>query len=326
MNQVVLFNKAKQQLAMATDIYEIKEVRDRSQTLRQYVKQRGHSLPMQNLWAEITVRAERRAGQLLEEQKEKGERDAGMGGDRKSLSYHGSVKLSDLDITFNQSSRWQQIAKIPDEKFDEYISVMKEADKELTSKGLYELAKLLKRVARFKERKEKPLPVGKYNVIYADPPWQYDNKLMQWGAAELHYEPKSTEEICGMNIATPNDAVLFLWVTNPFLGDGLVVTEAWGFEYKTNIVWVKKGLKRPGAGFYVRGRHELLFICTKGSFLPDQRAKEPIGSVIEAEVGKHSEKPEAFFELIEKMYPEGKYLQLFARRHRKGWESWGDEV
>lgn len=323
MNQVVLFNKAKQQLAMATDIYEVKEVRDRSQTLRQYVKQRGHSLPMQNLWAEITVRAERRAGELLREQeKHKGGRPTeNWLHDATSLP-----KLKELGIEKTQSSRWQQIAKIPDEKFDEYISVMKEADKELTSKGLYDLAKLLKRVARFKERKEKPLPVGKYNVIYADPPWQYDNKLMRWGAAELHYKPKSTEEICRMNIATPDDAVLFLWVTNPFLGDGLVVVEAWGFEYKTNIVWVKKGLKRPGAGFYVRGRHELLFICTKGSFLPDQRAKEPIGSVIEAEVGKHSEKPEAFFELIEKMYPEGKYLQLFARRHRKGWESWGDEV
>jgi len=96
-------------------------------------------------------------------------------------------------------------------------------------------------------------------------------------------------------------------------------------EYKTNIVWVKTNLKKPGIGFYVRGHHELLFICTKGSFVPDQTGKEPIGSVIEADVREHSEKPDIVYEVIEKMYPERKYLELFAREEREGWAAWGNE-
>lgn len=194
----------------------------------------------------------------------------------------------------------------------------------------------LKRERKFQERiaKRSALPEGKFNVIYADPPWQYDNKLVKWGAAELHYAAMSIEEICNYKdvTGTPiqdkfwDNAVLFLWATNPFLEDALEVVKAWGFEYKTNMVWVKTGLKRPGSGFYIRGRHELLFICIRGSFLPYQKGKEPIGSIIEADVGEHSTKPEVFYEIIEKMYSDCKYLELFARKKRPGWKSWGEEI
>jgi len=173
---------------------------------------------------------------------------------------------------------------------------------------------------------------GVYNVIYADPPWQYDNTGVN-GAANHHYKTLSIEELCHFAIGdTPiqdrfaDNTVLFLWVTNPFLRDAFDILDAWGFEYKTNIVWVKRNLIKPGAGFYVRGRHELLFICTKGSFTPDMTQKEPIGSVIEADVQAHSKKPEQAYEIIEALYPEGKYLELFARNQRKGWTSWGNEI
>ena len=83
-----------------------------------------------------------------------------------------------------------------------------------------------------------PLPEGEYNVIYADPPWQYDNKIMKWGAAELHYPTLSIEELSAMTIPAANNAVLFLWVTNPFIEDALKVVKAWGFEYKTNMVFL----------------------------------------------------------------------------------------
>ena len=115
-------------------------------------------------------------------------------------------------------------------------------------------------------------------------------------------------------------------ICNPFLRDAFYVIDAWGFEYKTNIVWVKTNLKKPGSGFYIRGRHELLFICTKGSFVPDQKGKEPIGSVVEAGVAEHSKKPDVIYNLIERIYPEGKYLELFARNTQKGWQSWGKTI
>ena len=180
-----------------------------------------------------------------------------------------------------------------------------------------------------------PLPEGKFDVIYADPPWKYDNTIRSWGPAELHYPTIPLEDICnykdknGMPITGKftDNAVLFLWVTNPFLQDAFKVVESWGFKYKTNMVWIKRNLKRPGSGFYVRGRHELLFICTKGSFVPDQEGKEPIGSVIDADLNEHSAKPEVVYEIIEAMYPDGKYLELFLRgKPRKGWTGHGYEA
>jgi N6-adenosine-specific RNA methylase IME4 len=173
--------------------------------------------------------------------------------------------------------------------------------------------------------KASSLPLGVFNVLYADPAWPYDNTGVH-GSAEKHYDTMSIEDICSMKLPVADNAVLFLWVTNPMLEVAFQVVHAWGFEYKTNIVWVKTNLEKPGVGFYVRGRHELLFICTKGSFLPDQVGKEPLGSVVTADIQEHSRKPELFYDIIERMYPKQRYLELFARRTRSGWSSWGDQL
>lgn len=175
-------------------------------------------------------------------------------------------------------------------------------------------------------RQALPLPAGTYDVIYADPPWQYSNTLRQWGPAESHYPTMSIDHLCDLRIPAADDAVLFLWVTNPFLRDAFRVIDAWGFEYKTNLVWVKSELKKPGSGFWVRGRHELLFICSKGSFVPDQTGKSPVGSVLNDPVGDHSSKPQSVYEVIEYLYPNARYLELFARAQRPGWTTWGQEV
>ena len=172
-----------------------------------------------------------------------------------------------------------------------------------------------------------PLPIGLYDVILADPPWPYDNQIEGWGSTSLHYDNMDLESIKAMRVPAANNATLFLWTTNPFLKDALTVVEAWGFEYKTCMVWVKRNMSRPGIGFYVRGRHELLFICTRGSHVPDQQGKEPIGSVIEADAREHSRKPDEVYGIIEAMYPDRHYLELFARgEKRDGWTTWGMEA
>ena len=170
-------------------------------------------------------------------------------------------------------------------------------------------------------------PSGVYNVIYADPPWEYDNTGVH-GAADHHYPTMPLEDISSLldaqRIAVADNAVLFLWATNPFLQDAFYVVNSWGFEYKTNMVWVKTDLVKPGSGFYVRGRHELLLICTRGSFTPlDAHISPPIGSVISAAIGSHSSKPDDFYGVIERLYPGCNYLELFARRQRDGWKGWG---
>jgi len=170
------------------------------------------------------------------------------------------------------------------------------------------------------DKKQKPLPEGKFDVIYADPPWQYSNSGIT-GAANNHYPTMETEEICKLKVPSAENAVLFLWVTNPFLKEGIQVCESWGFEYKTNMVWIKE---RAGQGFYVKGQHELLFIAVKGNFRPDDSLY--IRSVVSEAKKEHSQKPEVFYEIIEKMYPNGKYLELFARNKRNKWQPWGNEI
>jgi N6-adenosine-specific RNA methylase IME4 len=103
----------------------------------------------------------------------------------------------------------------------------------------------------------------------------------------------------------------------------LAVMAAWGFEYKTNFCWVKDRSTYGKLGFYNYGKHELLLLGIKGSFLPNDDSLT--SSVITESKSEHSRKPDLFYELIQSMYA-GPYLELFARRKRDGWESFGNEV
>jgi N6-adenosine-specific RNA methylase IME4 len=172
--------------------------------------------------------------------------------------------------------------------------------------------------------KKTPLPKGKYDIIYADPPWEYQNTGVA-GAASEQYATMPISELVKMQVGEKigKDAVLFLWVTNPLLEECFPVISAWGFKYKTNFCWRKMN-RTSGVGFYVRGVHELLLICTRGSMLPVQT---PL-SVIACSAREHSRKPDEVYGIIERMYPQGKYLELFARKAkpRKKWTFWGAEA
>jgi N6-adenosine-specific RNA methylase IME4 len=174
-----------------------------------------------------------------------------------------------------------------------------------------------------------PLPRDRrYPVIYADPPWAFDVYDAESGldrCAAAHYPTLELEEICALpvaDLATP-DAVLFLWSTCPHLKKALQVLDAWGFEYRTNIVWVKN---QPGLGYWVRNQHELLLIGARGDMRsPAEDARPP--SVITAPKREHSHKPDEAYALIERMYPDLPRIELFARGEaRPGWVVWGNEA
>jgi len=164
-----------------------------------------------------------------------------------------------------------------------------------------------------------PLPTDEFDVIYADPPWHYNMKSR---GAENHYPVIDELELTKLEIPFAKDSILFLWATNAKLKEALTIMASWGFTYKTNFVWVKN---RIGTGFYVRGKHELLLIGRKGDIPTPMEATRP-PSVILEDVQEHSKKPDIVYEMIESMYPNRKYLELFARQTREGWVSWGDEV
>lgn len=170
-----------------------------------------------------------------------------------------------------------------------------------------------------------PLPEGKYQIIYADPPWNYSNKGPEYyGPAERHYDCLTHEELCNMNVEdiAAGEAVLFLWVTSPMLSECWDVIRAWGFEYKASFIWDKI---RHNYGHYNSVRHELLLICTRGSFLP--QTEKLFDSVVSLErSNEHSEKPEFFRDIIDTLYPNGPRIELFARNKIEGWDHFGDEL
>lgn len=172
------------------------------------------------------------------------------------------------------------------------------------------------------EKVYQELPEGVFQVIYADPPWKYEHGgVSPYNSVEFQYPVMELEQIKSLHIPADKDAVLFLWATAPKLQEALEVLNSWGFTYKTCGIWNKKAI---GLGYYFRNQHELLLIGIKGNIrkpFPTDR----VSSVYEEIRKGHSRKPDYYYELIERMYPELKKLELFARRLRNGWTSWGNE-
>jgi N6-adenosine-specific RNA methylase IME4 len=173
------------------------------------------------------------------------------------------------------------------------------------------------------EEKIVDFPTGKYRIFYADPPWKYSNSMPASFIEQAnHYQLMDLEDIKCLKIKdiSEENAVLFLWATSPILAESFEVIKAWGFEYKSSIIWDKEIMVM---GHYVGIQHELLLICTKGSCTPF--IKELLPSVVRIKKEKHSKKPDEFRKIIEKLYPYGNRIELFARKKNEGWEVWGNE-
>ncbi len=231
---------------------------------------------------------------------------------------YNSVKpvMRITDLSFNHH---QIVAPLPPADQKKYLK--RAVDEPLT------VAALRKVIAEDKAEPPPPLPKGTFNVIYADPPWKYGDACEGGGVqsvgAHKHYPLMTIAELCELDIddLSGEDAVLFLWVTSPLLAECFEVIEAWGFKYKASFVWDKI---KHNMGHYNSVRHELLLICTKGSFMPEN--KKLYDSVVSIERTKHSEKPEKFREIIETLYPSGKKIELFARKQTKGWKPYGNDA
>lgn len=329
---LIHFTQARQALQLAKTIDEVKAVRDGAERLRLYLKQSKESLEMQNDAAEIGLRAERRAGEMLREGKENGDRQ-GQGGDRKSNNHNerliSAPTLKQIGITQNQSTRWQSIANIPEEQFEHAIGQAKIAGQELTRTMLHKIAKDQHQAERREERIAKvvaPLnTIGRFPLIYADPPWQYDFISVDAWKVENHYPTMPLDEICALPVSeiASRDAILFLWATAPKLADAMRVLAAWGFTYKTCAIWDKEW---TGMGNYFRVQHELLLIATRGDIPPPTTDNRPASIVKQKRSTTHSQKPDVFYDIIEAMYPELPKVELFARSAREGWKSWGNQV
>ena len=172
----------------------------------------------------------------------------------------------------------------------------------------------------------------RYATIMADPPWQFQNRTGKMAPEHkrlLRYPTMELKEIMEMPVAKLAAARshLYLWVPNALLQEGLKVMEAWGFTYKTNIVWYKirkdGGPDGRGVGFYFRNVTELLLFGLRGSMRTLQPGRTQV-NLISTRKREHSRKPDEIYDLIEECSP-GPRLELFARFGRKGWDQWGNE-
>lgn len=169
-----------------------------------------------------------------------------------------------------------------------------------------------------------------YGVIYADPPWRLEPWSRETGmdrAADNHYPTMPLEEIKAIKVPAAENCVLFLWAFPAVLRLAIAVIEAWGFEYKSACAWKKPGM---GTGHWFRFEHEVLLVAVRGTVpapAPGTQWDSMLdGAVIEASATRHSAKPDAFARMIEDYFPTTPKVEMFARRRRDGWDTWGNEV
>lgn len=178
-----------------------------------------------------------------------------------------------------------------------------------------------------------PLPDKKYSIIYADPPWSYQNRGTR-AAASKHYDTMTIEDIKRMGVGAAGggianeDCVLFMWATFPMLREALDVIEAWGFSYKTVAFnWVKQNRNGTGIfmglGNWTRSNSEICLLATKGK---PKRISGSVRSIVLSPLQQHSRKPAEIRDRIVELMGDLPRIELFAREAAPGWDVWGNDA
>lgn len=295
----------------------------------------------------IKAKAMRKLADIVDEGQAKGE----IAKPQDTLRQNTVVRAADngpapLPLPRQRLAECRQIRNAfpTDEQLEEQFTEATERGRELPTRALVKIAK-----------QSRPIPppaapqaaiLGTFATIVADPPWRYGNTSTR-AAAQDHYDTLSIAQLCGeeplpggTNLAkdvvqpkAADRAHLYLWSTSSHLPDAFAVMAAWGFTYKTYLVWVKPQM---GMGNYFRVSTELVLFGVKG----DMRTQDMgLMNWFEARRGKHSAKPSKFYDLVAKASP-GPYLEMFARcdaanqlpgtcqcaRCLRGWEVWGNQA
>lgn len=175
--------------------------------------------------------------------------------------------------------------------------------------------------------------LGSFGAILADPPWRFTNRTGKVAPEHRRlsrYSTMTNEEIKALPVGrlAATSSHLYLWVPNALVLEGLEVMRAWGFTYKTNLVWYKTrrdgGPDGRGVGFYFRNVTELVLFGTRGNLRTLAPGRRQVNVVV-SQKREHSRKPDELYDIIERCSP-GPYLELFARQVRPGWAAWGDEA
>lgn len=328
--EIAMLTGAAKALAEAKDLGEVKRIRDTAVAVKHYAKAAKLGHEAQNHAAEIKLRAERKAGEMLAGM----EKQAGSRGTGKKVEYPKATPLSEIGIDKKSSSKWQTVAKVPAREFEKHVSETKSSKRELTTSGVLKLAKKIQAQTIEPDTMSsgphsgvivndlKTLISGGelFSTVYADPPWQYGNQATR-ASTDNHYPTMTLDDICDLPVSKVVDehAHLHLWTTNGFLFDAKRVMEAWGFEYRSCFVWVKPQM---GIGNYWRVSHEFMLFGLRGK-CPFRRRDQM--SWREMDRGRHSSKPDDIRQIVESVSP-GPYLEMFGRIAMPNWTVFGNQV
>ncbi len=229
-----------------------------------------------------------------------------------SEKIESSRRLENLDY-----SHHMEVAPLLPEEQDKWLN---KAEQEHLS-----IRELREQIKEARKPELISLPEGKYNVIYADPPWPIDSMVLDKWESPLtdKYEIMTIEEIKILNVSSlaADDCSLFLWTTHKYLKEAFEVIDSWGFKYHCCITWDK------GSGWSLCGFHRITEFCLyayKGKINIFQTGKF-IPTLIKENKREHSRKPEIMYELIESHTPNPR-IELFARKERNEWKSWGNQI
>ena len=335
--EIMLLSSAQRALAEARTLDEVKDLRDKAVAVKAYAKkaQLGRDLVVDA--SVITLRAERKLGELLHEielaDSSSGNQYTGPVAPSPSVDTD-CVSLAELGISRSDSSRSQRIAALPEDEFERYITENLARQREPTIAGALRLVKQQQARSGSSGAHAQPaesvvddlgalIDKGqKYSTIYADPPWPYNNQATR-AATSNHYPTMSIDDICSEPVdqLCGDRAHLHLWTTNGFLFDAFDVLEAWGFTYKSCFLWVKPQI---GIGNYWRVSHEFLLLGVRGKLSFQDKG---VRSWIEHKRTEHSRKPLAIRELVERVSP-GPYLEMYGRQTppNENWTVYGNQV
>jgi len=317
---LVQCNKIKAELTVIKNIEEIKDIRDKAIAFRAYKIQQGASLEIQNLGAEIKIWAERRMGELIPD-------IAPHGGDRQSEKARlPKGTLVEYGISKKQSHKFQVIADVPIEEFENHIEEIKDKGKDLSTASIYRFAKKKTTQENIEKLKTNiPMIEGKFKTLVIDPAWpmvkiEREVRPKQNG---FDYPVMDEEKLMAIPVddLMDTEAHVYLWTTQKFLPMALRMVKHWSLNYIFVMVWHKSGGFQPvglpqyNCEFVVFGKKgNMPFLDTKA-----------FPTCFTAERREHSRKPDEFYELVKRVSP-GPLLEMYARESREGWVKWGNET
>ena len=233
-----------------------------------------------------------------------------------------------VGMSYKTLQRAEEIVAAAETEPDKYGDLVEEMDSRQHSlNGVYRKLKMRQEIVRLQS--EPPaLPTGKYSVIVADPPWRFYNRIQDTTRRNmLAYPSMATEKIMAIPVheLCEDNCILFLWWTNSHLHDAFHVLEAWGFQYKTILTWVKTSNGNGtwlGTGDWLRNTTEQVLVAVKGRPLV-HLTNQATHLHCPVDKKRHSRKPEEFYKMVESLCPQLRRLDMFSREKREGWDGYG---